>query len=232
MWRVADGAFVRMGANTREVILSGPNQTEGGLKTFSGRTTHSLGATMNGGKTILAAAAAGYASLNIPARSAAVTTPAFGDVWSDGTAIVLNNSLSINAADRPAWSTAYSTFNPHGTITLAATSGVWLLTDNLYNDGTNSRGILAGSYASSFYASASDGALKYDVSATTTTAGGIVSDMATRWQVSRQGGCGFYGASAPTARPSVTGSRGGNAALASLLTQLAACGLITDSTTA
>lgn len=42
---------------------------------------------------------------------------------------------------------------------------------------------------------------------------------------------GFFGAT-PIVRPSVTGSRGANAALASLLTQLAALGLITDSTTA
>jgi hypothetical protein len=41
----------------------------------------------------------------------------------------------------------------------------------------------------------------------------------------------FYG-NTPIARPTVTGSRGGNAALASLLTQLAALGLVTDSTTA
>ena len=40
---------------------------------------------------------------------------------------------------------------------------------------------------------------------------------------------GFHGA-APTARPAVTGSRGGNAALTSLLTALAAKGLIIDST--
>ena len=39
---------------------------------------------------------------------------------------------------------------------------------------------------------------------------------------------GFYGAT-PVTRPTVTGSRGGNAALASLLTQLANLGLITDS---
>lgn len=37
---------------------------------------------------------------------------------------------------------------------------------------------------------------------------------------------------APASPPSVTGSRGGNAALASLLTVLASLGLITDSTTA
>lgn len=41
----------------------------------------------------------------------------------------------------------------------------------------------------------------------------------------------FWGAT-PIARPTVTGSRGGNAAVANLLTQLAAAGLITDSTTA
>lgn len=42
-------------------------------------------------------------------------------------------------------------------------------------------------------------------------------------------GLGFFG-SAPIAKPTVTGSRGANAALASLLTQLASYGLITDST--
>lgn len=44
-------------------------------------------------------------------------------------------------------------------------------------------------------------------------------------------GIGFFGVT-PVARPNVTGSRGGNAALASLLTSLANLGLITDSTTA
>ncbi|MFD9465313.1 hypothetical protein [Streptomyces sp. NPDC060027] len=42
---------------------------------------------------------------------------------------------------------------------------------------------------------------------------------------------GFFGAT-PTGRPTVAGSRGGNAALGSLLTALATLGLITDSTTA
>lgn len=44
-------------------------------------------------------------------------------------------------------------------------------------------------------------------------------------------GIGFHAAT-PIAKPTVTGSRGGNAALASLLTALADYGLITDSTTA
>lgn len=42
-------------------------------------------------------------------------------------------------------------------------------------------------------------------------------------------GLGFY-ATAPIAKPSVTGSKGANAALTSLCTQLAALGLITDGT--
>lgn len=42
---------------------------------------------------------------------------------------------------------------------------------------------------------------------------------------------GFYGA-APIARPTVTGARGGNTALASLLTALANLGLITDGSSA
>ena len=44
------------------------------------------------------------------------------------------------------------------------------------------------------------------------------------------GNIGFYNAT-PAAKPTITGSRGGNAALASLLTGLAALGLVTDSTT-
>lgn len=42
---------------------------------------------------------------------------------------------------------------------------------------------------------------------------------------------GFYGA-APVAKPTVTGAKGGNAALASLITALANLGLITDGTSA
>lgn len=56
-----------------------------------------------------------------------------------------------------------------------------------------------------------------------------LTDMQTSLRV--RGNVGFYD-TAPIAKPDVTGSRGGNAALASLLTQLAALGLITNSTTA
>ncbi|KAE8756099.1 hypothetical protein FSO04_30820 [Paraburkholderia madseniana] len=45
-------------------------------------------------------------------------------------------------------------------------------------------------------------------------------------------GVGFFGAGVSTTRPTVSGAKGGNAALASLIQQLAALGLIADSTTA
>lgn len=45
------------------------------------------------------------------------------------------------------------------------------------------------------------------------------------------GGLGAFGASAPTVKPIITGSRGGNAAVANLLTTLATMGIVKDSTT-
>jgi hypothetical protein len=57
------------------------------------------------------------------------------------------------------------------------------------------------------------------------------SGVASQVTITSSGGrVGFYGTT-PVAKATVTGSRGGNAALASLLTALASCGLITNSTT-
>lgn len=53
----------------------------------------------------------------------------------------------------------------------------------------------------------------------------------TTYMTFRDGAFGFFG-SIGTSKQTITGSRGGNAALASLLTALATTGLITDSTTA
>lgn len=62
--------------------------------------------------------------------------------------------------------------------------------------------------------------------ATTPDAGSVILDVDPSVP-----GIGFYGAAAQ-AKKTVTGAKGSNAALTSLLTQLAALGLITDSTTA
>lgn len=59
-------------------------------------------------------------------------------------------------------------------------------------------------------------------------AGALIGKML---EMTRDGKIGFN-AAAPVAKPAVTGSRGGNAALASLITALANLGLITDSTSA
>jgi len=58
-----------------------------------------------------------------------------------------------------------------------------------------------------------------------------IGGSATTYMTFRDGAFGFFG-SAGTSKQTITGSRGGNAALASLLTALANMGLITDSTTA
>ena len=52
-----------------------------------------------------------------------------------------------------------------------------------------------------------------------------------KFQLNADGGIGLFGATAPTSRPTVTGSRGGNVALASFLTAMASLGAITDSST-
>ncbi len=63
------------------------------------------------------------------------------------------------------------------------------------------------------------------------TGGSGASSMSISSALEISGNVGFYGTSA-VAKPSVTGSRAGNAALASLLTSLASQGLITDSSSA
>jgi len=76
--------------NGKSLKLAGVDRiTTGGAGSFAGLTS-SAGATFTGGKVTLAAAAAGYASLNIPTRSAMVTTPVTGDIQSDGFTLFLH----------------------------------------------------------------------------------------------------------------------------------------------
>jgi hypothetical protein len=64
----------------------------------------------------------------------------------------------------------------------------------------------------------------------TLTGNNTIACNATRIGTNNTETIGFWGAT-PIARPTVTGAKAGNAALTSLITQLAAAGLITDSTT-
>jgi hypothetical protein len=60
-----------------------------------------------------------------------------------------------------------------------------------------------------------------------------VQNNGTVFTINHAGGPGFYGTMAqPATRPTVTGSRGDNDALADLLAKLESFGLITDGTTA
>ena len=77
-----------------------------------------------------------------------------------------------------------------------------------------------------------NGGLHYGTSVSNATADAPISDLTVKWRVSKEGGVGFYGVDAPTSRPAITGSRQDNPALTNLITKLAACGIISDSTTA
>jgi hypothetical protein len=66
---------------------------------------------------------------------------------------------------------------------------------------------------------------------TNESAAQIVFSVSSNGNATFANSCAFFGAS-PPAKPTVTGSRAGNAALTSLLTALASYGLVTDSTTA
>jgi len=92
-----------------------------------------------------------------------------------------------------------------------------------FNNGTltNTYGVYVGDVTSGTQTNQAYGVYVSDASARNFFAG----------PVSFGGTTGFNG-TAPAAKPTVTGSRGGNVALASLLTALAGTGLITDSTTA
>lgn len=71
----------------------------------------------------------------------------------------------------------------------------------------------------------------YDFSLLSAAGSHVMNIMTGTINVKFQGAVGFNGTN-PLAKPTISGSRGGNAALASLLTALANYGLITDSTTA
>jgi hypothetical protein len=71
--------------NATEIRTSNSQRiSSGGVGSFTGFSSTG-GGTFTGGKVTFAPAAAGYASLNIPTRSAPVSAPAVGDVESDGT---------------------------------------------------------------------------------------------------------------------------------------------------
>lgn len=171
-----------------------------------------------------------------------------GATISDAGIFTLSGAIyNINGgAGVPAYTFASDTntgmYRP-STDTLGFTCGgddkVWILSSNTVQFR------LASAETQSILNSVSDGSISFGAD-TGGTAGGniqlygsthaslantiqIRSGSTTRIQTNGTG-IGFF-ASSPVAKPTVTGSRGGNAALQSLLTALSNLGLVTDSTT-
>jgi len=106
-------------------------------------------------------------------------------------------------------------------------NGAVQVQDNSWFDGTNhlTKGVRLTSYLGQLFVDSMD-----------TRTGGLLflvrNNGTAGFSVNYSGGPGFYGTTViPASKPTVTGSRGGNAALADLLTKLASFGLITDGTT-
>lgn len=159
----------------------------------------------------------------------------FGD---DGSVASCTRPLVLNGATRPAWnSRALATMIGHTSSIYSYDSGFGsspTIARNFFIDGTGVIKALetySGTGFPAYIQIDPSGSLTFVTSVSSPTAGATISDMTTKWSVSKNGGVGFYGTNAPTSRPAVTGSKASNAALASLITQLAACGIISDSTT-
>lgn len=137
-----------------------------------------------------------------------------------GVGAVFNNTDTVTAADGYALRvTNASTVSPGALFELiSATAGAALKV-------TSNTAASIASRRLSQWAGAPGGAY--------TVYGEIWGDGTFNWQGSARlrGSIGFF-TTAPQAQKTITGSRGGNAALASLLTQLAGYGLIVDSTSA
>lgn len=110
-----------------------------------------------------------------------------------------------------------------------------------FGNGTSVLGSLTYNIASNYFEFKAGGTARLRLSGSNirplTDLGLVLGDPSFRWSATYtqnlhvSGNVGFYGTT-PVAKPTISGSRGGNAALADLITKLAAFGLLTDGTTA
>jgi hypothetical protein len=141
----------------------------------------------------------------------------------NGKAKTFMTSDSAPALDQsivPTW-TGIHTFS----LTLVATAGAQLANASVLSwkdTGAVSRTVMQMFSDNNVYLDSPVGSLNFRT--------GPSGSVTTRLQILSNGNIGFN-AAAPIAKPTVTGSKGANAALASVLTALANYGLITDSST-
>ncbi len=234
LWTVRGGRFISPGlssavntaamANWRGEVLAAGVYTvtmdEGvvdGALAVGGTLTATGAASFNGGLTTTALTASGSATLGTTtftgAGGIAVTA---GNIWSQRTLVVGTNTAGAQiVVNGPAGGTRFATYESAGIPR--------------WDVGASSDAESGGNAGSSYvFARFSDAGAFLDYAVTISRATGQVT-LADALAVG--GNAGFNGA-APIAKPTVTGAKGGNAALASLLSALAAYGLVADNTTA
>ena len=216
-WRgqvLAGGTYaVTMDAGTVDGALG----TTGALS-VGGTLTAGGAASLNGGVTTTGLTASGAVSLgNVTIAGGNGLTVTSGDVWSQQALLVGSNTSGFTQMVMGAAAGATRFINIQTAGTPRWNVGA--------NGDAESGGNAGSSYVIARYSDAG-GFLDFALSIDRATGDVSLADA-----LAVKGGAGFNGA-APIAKPTVSGAKGGNAALASLMAALAAYGLVTDNTTA
>lgn len=190
-------------------------QAISGTGVTAGTTITALGTGTGGTGTYTVSASQTVASTTITA------TDAFGNRFQEtftesnaSTGDTLSLSYATSGASSPSFETWCGVTNgPNAALTFPALRPQ-------FNQGWSVKQRSAGGFQ-----------LAMTIGSSTQTHLDQIGGSATRYMTFRDAAFGFFG-SPGTSKQTITGSRGGNAALASLLTALANTGLITDSTTA
>jgi hypothetical protein len=165
----------------------------------------------------------GSASLDLAPSVAAGAAQTFATIVNIP---VGGRGVVIGSATMPAWATTWRTLHLGQGVGLSANTAAnqLMLAENSYWDGSNSRAV---TNAVGSLLQQSGGVFTFYTFAS--VAAGAVQTAAAQDGIG-PGTRGFFG-TAPTTKKTVSGAKGSNAALGSLLTALAAYGLITDTTT-
>jgi hypothetical protein len=119
------------------------------------------------------------------------TDSCFGD---DGTDATITRPLTLNGATRQAWGASWKATQSlngvaHGAIDTSGATSIWWAGCNFYHDGTNYRAVYSSTGVGypARLALSGNGSISLVASQTDPIAGGIISDMASRWSVDRFG---------------------------------------------
>jgi hypothetical protein len=203
-----------------------------GVLSWVDAPTYSGGALVSTGKVTGPACTTSTASFNAP-HGTAPTTPVNGDIWSTTDGLFAR----VNGATRGIrlFDTSYDgMLTAYGSYGHSTSSGVVSIDGYMATLGGNSYELRNGQTAGQLEVAGGSGfgdggsiVLYGSTNGTASKTVRIYSEANIRIEANATG-LGFFAAT-PIAKPTVTGSRGGNAALASLLSMLSQLGLLTDS---